>query len=84
MILWLNAQLPHSLAKSLTETFGVNAVTLQELGLPDAQDIEIFNAARANGSDSVVITQERDFVDLVVCLDSPPSNSLANLWPHYE
>jgi predicted nuclease of predicted toxin-antitoxin system len=48
MIFWLNAQLPPSLAKWLTETFGVNAVTLQELGLQDAQDIEIFNAARAH------------------------------------
>ena len=46
MIFWLNAQLP-SLAKWLTETFGVNTVTLQDLGLQDAQDIEIFNAARA-------------------------------------
>jgi len=47
MIFWLNAQLPPSLGKWLSETFGVNAVTLQELGLQDAQDIEIFNAARA-------------------------------------
>jgi len=32
MIFWLNAQLPPSLAKWLTETFGVNAITLQEFG----------------------------------------------------
>ena len=63
MIFQLNAQLPPSLAKWLTETFGVNAVTLQELGLQDAQDIEIFNAARAHVSDTVVLTNERDFVD---------------------
>ncbi|MEO6863593.1 MAG: DUF5615 family PIN-like protein [Microcoleus sp.] len=43
MIFWLNAQLPPSLAKWLTQTFGVNALTLQEVGLRDAQDIEIFN-----------------------------------------
>jgi predicted nuclease of predicted toxin-antitoxin system len=63
MIFWLNAQLRPSLAKWLTETFGVNAVTLQELGLQDAQNIEIFNAARAQVSDTVVVTNERDFVD---------------------
>jgi predicted nuclease of predicted toxin-antitoxin system len=63
MIFWLNAQLPPSLGKWLSETFGVNAVTLQELGLQDAQDIEIFNAARAHVSDTVVVTNERDFVD---------------------
>jgi predicted nuclease of predicted toxin-antitoxin system len=72
MIFWLNAQLPPSLAKWLTETFGVNAVTLQELGLRDAQDIEIFNAARANGSGTVIITKDRDFVDLVISLGNPP------------
>jgi predicted nuclease of predicted toxin-antitoxin system len=77
MIFWLNAQLPPSLAKWLTETFGVNAVTLQELGLQDAQDIEIFNAARANGSGIVIITKDRDFVDLVIRLGSPPQI----LWP---
>ena len=32
MIFWLNAQLPPSLAKWLTETFGFNAITLQEIG----------------------------------------------------
>ncbi len=84
MIFWLNAQLPLNLAKWLTETFGVKAVTLQELGLQDAEDSEIFNAAPANGSDTVFVTKDRDFVDLVVCLGSPPSNSLANLWQHYQ
>ena len=63
MIFWLNAQLPPSLAKWLTETFGVNAVTMQELGLQNAEDIEIFNAARVHVSDTVVVTNERDFVD---------------------
>ncbi|MEG3939363.1 MULTISPECIES: DUF5615 family PIN-like protein [unclassified Microcoleus] len=72
MIFWLNAQFPPSLAKWLTQTFGVNAVTLQELGLQDAQDIEIFNAARTNGLGTVIITKDRDFVDLLIRLGSPP------------
>lgn len=72
MIFWLNAQLPPSLATWLTETFGVGAVTLGDLGLRDAQDIEIFNAARSNGVGTVVITKDRDFIDLVVRLGSPP------------
>jgi predicted nuclease of predicted toxin-antitoxin system len=49
MIFWLNAQLPPSLAEWLSITFGVSAVTIQDIGLSDAQDIEIFNADRANG-----------------------------------
>ena len=59
----MNAQLLPSLRKWLTETFGVNAVTMQELGLQNAEDIEIFNAARVHVSDTVVVTNERDFVD---------------------
>lgn len=47
-------------------------MTLQELGLRDAQDLEIFNMARANGLGTVIITKERDFVDLVVWLGRPP------------
>lgn len=72
MIFWLNAQLPPSLAQWLSEIFGVNALTLQQLGLQDAQDIEIFNADRANGLGTVIITKDRDFVDLVIRLGSPP------------
>lgn len=72
MILWLNAQLPPSLATWLTATFGVSAVTLRDLGLRDAPDIEIFNAARANGLGTVLVTKDRDFIDLVVRLGSPP------------
>lgn len=72
MILWLNAQLPPSLAIWLTETFGVSAVTLADLGLRDASDIEIFNAARANGIGTVIVTKDRDFIDLVVRFGSPP------------
>jgi predicted nuclease of predicted toxin-antitoxin system len=72
MIFWINAQLPSSLATWLTETFGVSAATLEDLGLRDAQDIEIFNAARVNGVGTVIITKDSDFIDLVVRLGSPP------------
>jgi predicted nuclease of predicted toxin-antitoxin system len=72
MNFWLNAQLPPNLAKWLTDTFSVNAVTLQELGLRDAQDIDIFYAARANGDGTVILTKDRDFIDLVVRLGTPP------------
>ena len=72
MIFWLNAQLPPSLAEWLSITFGVSAVTLQDIALSDAQDIEIFNAARANGYGTAVITKDRDFIDLVIRLGSPP------------
>ena len=72
MIFWLNAQLPPSLAVWLTDTFDVAAVALRDLELRDAPDLEIFNAARKNGTGTVIITKDRDFVDLVIRLGSPP------------
>ena len=44
MNFWIDAQLPHSLAAWLSETFGVNATPFRDLSLRDAQDTEIFNA----------------------------------------
>jgi predicted nuclease of predicted toxin-antitoxin system len=41
-----DAQLPPTLANWLTETFGLEASALRDLALRDAQDIEIFQAAR--------------------------------------
>jgi predicted nuclease of predicted toxin-antitoxin system len=72
MIFWLNAQLPPSMAHWLAEIFGVSVVTLYDLGLRDAQDIEIFAAARANGIGTVVISKDQDFVDLVTRSGPPP------------
>lgn len=45
MKIWVDAQLPPTLASWLTETFGLEARPLRDLGLRDAQDIEIFAAA---------------------------------------
>jgi len=42
---WIDAQLPPTLANWLTETFGLDGSALRDLGLRDAQDIEIFAAA---------------------------------------
>ncbi|MEA5470280.1 MULTISPECIES: DUF5615 family PIN-like protein [unclassified Spirulina] len=72
MIFWLNAQLPPSLAQWLTDTFDVNALALRDLELRDAQDIEIFNAAQINGLGTVIITKDRDFVDLAIRQGIPP------------
>jgi predicted nuclease of predicted toxin-antitoxin system len=70
MNFWIDAQLPPSLAVWLTETFGVSATSLRDLGLRDAQDTEIFNTARTAGV--VVVSKDSDFVDLVTRLGTPP------------
>jgi predicted nuclease of predicted toxin-antitoxin system len=41
------------------------------LGLRDAEDREIFDAARAK-ADTVIVSKDSDFVDLVLRLGTPP------------
>jgi predicted nuclease of predicted toxin-antitoxin system len=70
MTIWVDAQLPPAIATWITNTLGVTAVALRDMGLRDAEDQEIFEAAKAQGV--IVMTKDRDFVDLVDRLGSPP------------
>ncbi|MGD1940801.1 MAG: DUF5615 family PIN-like protein [Leptolyngbyaceae cyanobacterium] len=70
MKIWLDAQLPPTLADWIAVTFGLEAIALRDLSLRDAQDIDIFAAAGAN--DAVIMTKDSDFVDLVCRLGAPP------------
>ncbi len=70
MKIWIDAQLPPTLANWLTETFGLEASALRDLRLRDAQDMEIFEAAGAENA--VIMTKDSDFIDLVCRLGSPP------------
>ncbi|MEG4067659.1 DUF5615 family PIN-like protein [Microcoleus sp. Pol11C2] len=69
-IIWVDAHLSPAIATWITNTFGVTAVGLREIGLRDAEDPEIFEASRAQGV--IVMTKDSDFVDLVARLGSPP------------
>ncbi len=70
MIIWLDAQLPPSAATWITATFGIETRAVRDLELRDAQDSPIFQAARAAGS--VVMTKDRDFVEMLQRLGPPP------------
>ena len=70
MKIWVDAQLPPTLANWLSATFGLEASALRDLSLRDAQDIEIFEAARAENA--VIMTKDSDFIDLVCRLGTPP------------
>jgi Uncharacterized protein conserved in bacteria len=70
MTIWVDAHLSPAIATWITSTLGVNAVALRNLGLRDAEDTEIFEAAKAQ--QAIVMTKDRDFVDLVERLGSPP------------
>lgn len=71
MTFWLDAQLPPSLAAWVSATFSVDACALRDLGLRDAEDRDIFQAARAQG-DTVIVSEDSDFMDLVLRLGTPP------------
>ena len=58
------------MAAWIVETFGVTALSLKELGLRDAKDTEIFEAAVQ--PNLVIMSKDSDFVDLVCRLGSPP------------
>ena len=49
---------------------GITAISLKELSLRDAKDIEIFEAAKF--ANAVIMTKDSDFVDLVCRLGTPP------------
>lgn len=70
MKFWVDAQLPPALAGWLSSQFGVEALSLRDIGLRDALDADIFRAAQQSGV--VVISKDSDFVELVSRFGMPP------------
>ena len=70
MTIWVDAHLSPAIGTWITSKFGIEAIALRDLGLRDAEDPEIFEAAKAQKA--VVMTKDSDFVDLVERLGSPP------------
>ena len=64
MTLWLDAQLPPHLAIWIQQTFSINAIALRDVGLRDATDIAIFDAAKI--TNAVLISKDSDYVELVM------------------
>jgi len=70
MIIWIDAQFSPSLAKWIADTFGIPAQSFRELGLREAKDYPIFQAARE--ADAIVLTKDADFPHLIQQHDPPP------------
>ena len=70
MIIWLDAQVSPALAPWLQSTFHVDAHAIRDIGLRDATDQTIFDAAREAGA--TLITKDSDFVDLHYRMGAPP------------
>ena len=68
--IWVDAQISPGLASWLRATFGVDARALRDLDLRDAEDQVIFDRART--ASAIVVTKDRDFVDLVTRHGAPP------------
>ncbi|MBD1823725.1 DUF5615 family PIN-like protein [Cyanobacteria bacterium FACHB-DQ100] len=70
MTIWIDAHLSPAIALWITNTFGITAFALRDAGLRDAEDPEIFEAAREQSV--ILMTKDSDFADLVDRLGSPP------------
>ena len=70
MTLWLDAKLPPQLANWIQQTLTINAIALRDLGLRDATDSAIFDAAKK--ANAVLISKDSDFVELVMRHGAPP------------
>ncbi|MGB3517962.1 MAG: DUF5615 family PIN-like protein [Elainellaceae cyanobacterium] len=68
--IWVDAHLSPAIATWITNNFDLTAVALRNLGLRDAEDPEIFEAAKAQGA--ILMTKDNDFVDLADRLGPPP------------
>jgi predicted nuclease of predicted toxin-antitoxin system len=69
-MIWVDAQLSPAIARWLRDTLGLDASALREIGLRDADDEEIFAAAR--NDNAIVMTKDADFILLLERLGPPP------------
>jgi len=70
MKVWVDAQLPPSLCNWLESEHGLTAVPVRSLGLRDAGNVEIFEAAGQAGA--VIMSKDADFAELVQQRGPPP------------
>jgi predicted nuclease of predicted toxin-antitoxin system len=70
MMLWLDAHLSPRLAGWITTRFGLIALPVRDVGLREADDADIWEAARQAGA--VLLTKDGDFEERVNRLGPPP------------
>lgn len=66
----VDAQLSPTIAVWMSANFEITAIALRDIGLRDAEDLEIFEAAKTQGV--IVLTKDSDFVDLANRFGVPP------------
>ena len=70
MTIWIDAQISPQLCPWISQNFDVEVHSVFSLGLHEAEDGAIFEAARQAGA--VVLSKDQDFVDLVLRQGPPP------------
>ena len=70
MKIWVDAQMSPAIATWISSNYAVSAVAIRDLGLRDAEDKQIFEAARQEKA--VVMTKDSDFVLLLDRMGPPP------------
>jgi len=70
MKIWLDAQLSPKLSDWLNIQFTVEAKAIRDLGLLNAEDKEIFFAAKK--ANVIVMTKDSDFIGLLERYNTPP------------
>ena len=69
-MIWLDAQLPPSLAAWIRDNFKVDCLPVRDIGLHDAADFDIFQQAKAENV--IVMTKDKDFTELLYVHKAPP------------
>lgn len=70
MTIWIDAQLSPAIATWINQSFLIDAVALRDIALRDAEDEEIFSAAKIAGV--AVMSKDSDFLDLLDRHGPPP------------
>jgi predicted nuclease of predicted toxin-antitoxin system len=70
MTIWVDAQMSPAIAGWKSSNFLVEAVAVRALGLREAEDQEIFQAAKRENA--IVMTKDSDFVLLLDRFGPPP------------
>jgi predicted nuclease of predicted toxin-antitoxin system len=70
-MIWVDAQLSSALAPWIASEIGHPAQAVRDLGLHNAKDKQIFEAAKLAGA--IVLTKDADFVEMVDRFGPPPA-----------
>lgn len=70
MMIWIDAQFSPAIANWISSEFSISATPLRDLGLRDANDLDIFFAAKQEAV--IVMTKDHDFLQLLDKYGTPP------------